>query len=75
MVLVFTQVWGYANDPGFTPRSRGFVANPENPPLGSSIFSFSPILAGAVQRERAPCFEDIDRWEPLPWHPRLKTLW
>ena len=21
------------------------------------------------------CFEDIDRWEPLPWHPRLKTLW
>ena len=53
VVLVFTQVWGYAKvwvlgrfwlrlgprfggaaDPGFTPRSRGFGANPENPPLG-----------------------------------------
>ena len=49
VVLVFTQVWGYAKvwvlgrfwlrlgprfggaaDPGFTPRSRGFGANPEN---------------------------------------------
>ena len=53
VVLVFTQVWGYAKvwvlgrfwlrlgprfggaaDPGFTPRSRGFGANPENPPWG-----------------------------------------
>ena len=67
VVLVFTQVWGYAKvwvlgrfwlrlgprfggaaDPGFTHRSRGFVAHPENRPLGSFIFSFSPIRAGAV---------------------------
>ena len=73
VVLVFTQVWGYAKvwvlgrfwlrlgprfggaaDPGFTPRSRGFVANPENPPPWVFYFSFSPIRAGAVQRERAP---------------------
>ena len=64
VVLVFTQVWGYAKvwvlgrfwlrlgprfggaaDPGFTPRSRGFVANPENPPLGSFIF-FNLVPSG-----------------------------
>ena len=57
VVLVFTQVWGYAKvwvlgrfwlrlgprfggaaDPGFTPRSRGFGANPENPPWGYIFF-------------------------------------
>ena len=57
MVLVFTQVWGYAKvwvlgrfwlrlgprfggaaDPGFTPRSRGFGANPENSPWGYTFF-------------------------------------
>ena len=57
VVLVFTQVWGYAKvwvlgrfwlrlgprfggaaDPGFTPRSRGFGANPENPPWGYTFF-------------------------------------
>ena len=59
MVLVFTQVWGYAKvwvlgrfwlrlgprfggavDPGFTPRSRGFGANPENPPWGYKFFIY-----------------------------------
>ena len=63
VVLVFTQVWGYAKvwvlgrfwlrlgprfggaaDPGFTPRSRGFGANPENPP-GAIDFSFVPPLS------------------------------
>ena len=72
MVLVFTQVWGYAKvwvlgrfwlrlgprfggaaDPGFTPRSRGFVANP-GPPPGSFIFLFSPIR-GHGQLHAADC--------------------
>ena len=37
--------FGGAADPGFTPRSRGFGANPENFPPGL-------ILAHTVQRER-----------------------
>ena len=63
VLLVFTQVWGYAKvwglgrfwlrlgarfggaaDPGFTPSSRGFCANPEKNPLGY-IFSLSRPLA------------------------------
>ena len=30
--------FGGAADPGFTPRSRGFGANPENPPWGYTFF-------------------------------------
>ena len=30
--------FGGAADPGFTPRSRGFGANPENPPWGYIFF-------------------------------------
>ena len=49
--------FGGAADPGFTPRSRGFGANPENPP-GAIDFSF--IVAPLLYRE-ASCHKGRGR--------------
>ena len=56
--------FGGAADPGFTPRFRGFGANPENPPWGYIFFiCLVPPLSRPLAIE--PPALDLQRGEPV----------